>query len=314
MPSVTGRIHISPDERIARTASAQHGLVTHEQVMEAGLSYSALRHRVASGRLVKAGHRVYAVPGAPATWERSALAACLGAGRGAVLSHRSAATAWQFPLPGTEIVHIAVLARSSARYSTPGVQVHTTRSLSPVDRTTIGRLPVTTIARTLVDLAGGLEPEPLARVVEDVLGKRMVTPERVAEALGRAGMPRPGHRRLKEALGPWLSSTRHDSAAEGACRRILAGAGLPPPVAQYRVDGGDGFVARLDFAWPLAKVALEVDGFRYHANPGPHERDSRRANRLAALGWTVLRTTPAELEHSPAALLSALRRRLVAGG
>ncbi len=80
------------------------------------------------------------------------------------------------------------------------------------------------------------------------------------------------------------------------------------------MEGPGDFVARLDFAWPRHQLALEVDGFRYHANPASQVADAVRANQLAGLGWIVLRTTPSELAAGGQALLTALRHRLGKAG
>ncbi len=69
-------------------------------------------------------------------------------------------------------------------------------------------------------------------------------------------------------------------------------------------------LARIDFAWPNHHLALEVDGFRWHANPAAQVEDAARANRLAALGWTVLRTTPAEMAAGHDQVIAAIRRHL----
>jgi hypothetical protein len=309
--SVSKSCELTLDDRIARIARGQLGLVTLQQALDVGLSYEAVRHRVSIGRLTRSGFRVYAVAGAPRSWERTALAACLEVGRAAVLSHRSAATVWHLALPEPETVDLTIAGDSSVRCRTVGVRVHRSRSLSPADRTTVGRFPVTSAARTLVDVAAGLEIEPLSRVLDDALGRRVTSPRHVIAALDRCAANRPGTGRLRRALSPWARSIKVESVAEGACLRALDRAGLPAPVTQLRVRGPEEFVAWLDFAWPAARVALEVDGFRWHASPAPHENDSRRANKLAALGWTVLRVTPLELEHTPRYLLKALRRLLL---
>jgi hypothetical protein len=120
---------------------------------------------------------------------------------------------------------------------------------------------------------------------------------------------------LRQVLDPWLDGNAPESVAEAAVLRALAEAGLPPPVCQHPVVREDGTPAVLDFAWPDQMVALEVDGYRWHGSPAAHARDSARANAVAALGWTVLRSTPAEVSREPAALLQALRRHLrLAGG
>ena len=88
---------------------------------------------------------------------------------------------------------------------------------------------------------------------------------------------------------------------------------MQAPTTQYRLCGADGgFVARLDLAWPGEKVALEMDGYRHHSGIRAFRADRERGNRVQAEGWTVLRTTPAEVSDGAPGLVAALRR-LVGG-
>lgn len=296
---------------IARVARRQFGLVTAQQLAAFGLSPAAIRRRVGGGRLVRAGEGVYAVSGSPGSWEQAALAACLGLGPGAVLSHRSAGAAWRLDVPAERAIHVTLPYGRSVRASGKALVVHRSRSLDDLERTRLGRLPVTSPARTLVDLASTLRPDALARVVDDALCRRLLPPDRLAGAADRAGAQRRrGAGALRELVAPWLERGSFESVAEARFRRAIAAAGLPAPVVQHAVADGAGFVARTDFAWPDRMVVLEVDGFRWHADPRSHARDSQRSNRLAACGWTVLHATPAELDTAAAGVIAALRRNL----
>jgi Protein of unknown function (DUF559) len=308
----------TPDARIAALAKSWHGVVTLDQLRAAGVSTGRLRVRVKSGALVLVAAGVYRVAGSPRTWEQRALESCLIAGGGAVLCRRAAATVWRLDLPEPTTVDVALPHGCTRRRSSvqrPDLRVLRVRTLEAVDRTRVGRLPVTTLARTFVDLAGVLQPVVVRRVLDDALSRRLARPLQVEEALRRlGGCGRPGVARLRDALAPWLAGHQHDSAAEADCRRLLAADGLPPPACQFEVVFPDGGKAILDFAWPDAFVALEVDGFRWHGSPAAHAGDSLRANQLASLGWTVLRATPTELATRPRAALDALRRLLASAG
>jgi very-short-patch-repair endonuclease len=89
---------------------------------------------------------------------------------------------------------------------------------------------------------------------------------------------------------------------------LLLRAGLPAPTAQYRVFDDDGFVARVDFAWPEQRLALEYDG-QWHAEPGQFVRDRRRLNRLVAAGWRVVIVTAADL-YRPELLVARIAAAL----
>lgn len=302
------------DLRLASIASSQYGLVTTDQILGAGLSDDSLRRRRVNGSLVPVRRGVYRMRGAPRSWEQDALAGCLAAGRDAVLSHRSAATAWNLDLPRIAQIHVTRLRPASPRTRGDGLTIHTTRVLSSGDRTRVGRLPVTGVARTLVDLSTEIRPGVLARIVDDALCRRLVRPNQLNDTLDRcAARGRTGTRVFRATLEPWIAGAEPESVAECALLRRLAAEGLPSPTRQHPVYDGEHLVARVDFAWPASMTLLEVEGFRWHGGPRSHANDSLRANTLACLGWTVLRTTPAELETSPHAVLGVLRRRLLGG-
>ena len=91
-------------------------------------------------------------------------------------------------------------------------------------------------------------------------------------------------------------------------RLLMADGGLPAPTAQYRVRHGGREVARVDFAWPELRVAVEYDG-AWHAEPGQFAKDRQRLNRLQAAGWTVVFVTAADM-HRPEQVLAMIRAAL----
>jgi hypothetical protein len=156
-----------------------------------------------------------------------------------------------------------------------------------------------------------LDRRPLAKMVDDALSRRLVTPQRLRMALDEDRTCHwKGVDRLRDVVLPWLDAPELESVAEAAFLRALTTAGLPAPAVQYPVCLRTQGPVRLDFAWPERMVAVEIDGFRWHADPESHAHDSTRANALAAGGWTVLRATPTELRDRPSEVITALRRRL----
>ena len=101
-----------------------------------------------------------------------------------------------------------------------------------------------------------------------------------------------------------------ESPLEHDVLRLLKEAGLPDPQLQYILRDGDRFVARLDFAYPESRVAIEADGFRYHADRHAFDDDRARANAVQALGWRVLRVTAKHLEQDPVGVAAWVRRAL----
>jgi Transcriptional regulator, AbiEi antitoxin len=301
------------DRALSRIAARQHGLVTGAQAAGAGLTRSGLAWRLRRGSVVRVHREVYRLESYPVSWEQRALAACLLLGPQAVLSRLSAAALWKLDLPLPDGIDVTLPHNRRTRLGDGAVIVHRTRDLAAGDRTRIGRFPVTRVQRTLVDLAGVLPVIAMTRVLDDALARRLVSPERVLLTLDRLSVGgRSGLSGLREALAPWLEDLPAESVAEIAFSRRLATAGIPAPRRQYAVrDGGGAFVGRLDFAWPEFRLGLEVDGFRWHANARSFAAEYERINRFAALGLTVLRATPAEIERSPDAVLTALRRHLL---
>ena len=100
------------------------------------------------------------------------------------------------------------------------------------------------------------------------------------------------------------------SPQETRLRLLLRSSGLPEPVAQFRVMDRAGVVARVDFAWPDRKVAVEYDGL-WHAEDKQFAKDRRRLNRLRAAGWTVVFVTAADL-HRPEELIAQIEAALTA--
>jgi hypothetical protein len=198
------------------------------------------------------------------------------------LSHRAAAALW-----GLRPAWIAFLEVSAPRGAKgrPGIILHRPRS---IEATVHRGIPVTTVARTLVDVADVASPRVLRKVLEQ------------AEVLRLDGTPVPvpgrrGHGRLVRALaelGPSVPLTR--SELEDAFRALCAGAGLPAPAANLTVRGME-----IDFVWSQARIAVEIDSWRYHGTRVAFGRDRRRSARMQLAGWGLLRFTDWDVVHDP---------------
>jgi hypothetical protein len=288
-----------------RHARRQHGLVTLAQAREAGLSPDAVEHRASSGawRRVVAG--VYAVGSSPATWRQRVLAACLATGEGAVASHRTAAALWGLSGSPPGPVHVTV--RRHRTHRSRITTVHETLILPPGDVTTVDRIPVTRPARTLIDVAGCVPRPILEEAVDDALCRRLVTLDRLVRRHEELRAGRKGAVTLAAVLATWRDGSAPHEVAEARLLRRILHAGLPPPETQHEVWHGGRFVARLDVAWPDRRVAVELDGFRWHASPRAFQRDRARRNVLVHLGWAVYQATPADLVGDGARVADLLR-------
>ena len=252
----------SPERKLARIAASQHGVFSREQALEAGYARRTMQRRIATHRwdLILPG--VYTVPGAPSSWHRSLMAATLAWGPGSAVSHRAAAALWS--LPGFETGIVELVVQRTRRRDIPGV-VHRPRDVLPGDLTRLGAVPVTTVTRTLVDLASVVSGEVLEEALDDALRRGLTTVPRLRSRVARAGPPK-GIAVLRTLLDERGSSSNvSQSVFETRLFRVLRTAGFGAPVTQFEVRDGARLVAVLDFAYPDARVAIEADGYRWHA-------------------------------------------------
>jgi very-short-patch-repair endonuclease len=290
--------------QVWRLASVQHGVVTRKQLLAHGFSSRAIEHRIARGRLHRVWSGVYAV-GRPELGRHGRwMAAVLACGEGAALSHADAGALFSLrPVRGGP-VHVSVpFPRDPGR---PGITVHRRTEFEVTIRHGI---PVTTPVCTLVDLATRLSPDDLEAVVNEADKLGLTDPEALRALLPALGR-RPGAAKLACILDR-RTFRLTDSALERRTLRLVARAGLPPPLTQAWVNG-----CRVDFWWPDLGLIVEVDGLRYHRTPAQQAHDRRRDQAHAAAGLTVLRFTHAQVMFEPRHVegtLRAVTRRLGLG-
>jgi very-short-patch-repair endonuclease len=312
------------DQRIDAIAEVQHGVVTLQQFREAGLTRQMVWDRVRKGRFAPLHRGVYRV-GPRLSARTDEMAAVLACGPTAVLSHRSAAALWNLlPSPhgraGPPMLPVEVsICRSTRGVAATGILAHRVTTLGPGDRTIREGIPVTTPARTLLDLA------TLAARSPERADRRPLPPvtyrdlERAVAKAGREGLASPadlrGHlaasprrrgagplrRMLDQEGGP--AFTR--SEAEARLLDLVRRARLPPPRTNARVGG-----LEVDFLWREAGLAVEVDGYAFHASLERFEGDRVRDADLAARGILVIRVTWRQIRDEPAAVIGRVARAL----
>lgn len=294
---------------IDRLARVQHGLISRHQARACLLPQSTLAGWLTSGRLVAVHPSVYRMAGAPVSHEQRLLAAVLAAGPGGAASHRSAA--WLWGIHDDDTVEISVPRPRLPRLK--GVVVHRSRDLEPAHVATRRHVPATNPLLTLLDLGAVLPPW----LVEDALNRALVTGLvtilSVEAAYDRVARPgRRGAGVLRRILDERaLGRDRPDGLLEPRMARLLQRHGLPPAAFQHEVrDRGGRFVARVDFAYPCLRLAIEVDGFETHASPDALQHDLERQNALVGLGWSVLRFTWADVVRRPERVVTVLRHHL----
>lgn len=271
------------------------------QLHAAGLAEGAIRNRALRGQLIRLHRGVYAVGHSqltPLGWRWAAVLACGGPGL-AALSHRSAAVVWDL-LPSPAQFDVSTLA--SAR-STPKIRVH--RGLEPEDITTIDRLPVTTVARTLVDLTATLTPHQTERVVHRAQHLRLLDTHSLDAQLARAqGRPT---RKLRAALRT-LETNEPDITRTVLEERFLAlilNARLPRPEVNAMVGEEE-----VDFLWRAERLIVETDGAATHLTADAFEEDRRRDAVHSMLGFRTLRFTWRQVVYEPRFVARAMAAAL----
>lgn len=272
------------DAAVARLAARQRGLFLRSQAVAAGATDSMVETRLASGRWILVDRGVYRLAGVPVTWKQRALAACMVSGPGAVVSHRSAAVLWGVSGFRPGAIDITVPPGRSNRNAL--AQVHR----SAVDGTRRDGIPITRPARTVQDLSGVVGADLLEEAVDDVLCRRLCRLDELTAPAGRRGSGA-----LRAVLDAWNGDALPDGVAEMRVVRRLLEVGLPQPERQYEIHHNGLFVARVDLAYPEYRLAIEMDGFRWHAGRGPFRSDRLRRNRIEAAGWRLLETAPDDI-------------------
>lgn len=301
----------SLEQRLAPRAAAQHGVFTRAHAARAGATKRMIQGRVATGRWDELHPSVFRVAGTPPSWRQSLLAGCFAWGNGAVASHRAAAPLWSLAGFDPGLVEV-IVPRGRKRRAVDGIVAHWLPPLPPADITVVDAIPVTTVARTLIDLASVASRETLEEALDDALRRRLVSLPRLRwrlSELSRCG--RPGIVAISSLLGARdPSSAVPRSVFETRLLRVLKAAGLPAPTLQHQVRDDRRVIAVVDFAFPAARLAIEADGYRWHSGRARWEHDLARRNALTSLGWRVLHITWTDLTTNPTAMIHRIETAL----
>jgi very-short-patch-repair endonuclease len=227
---------------------------------------------------------------------------CLACGPGALIGHRSAAAAYGF-LSYPAAANVWVTVTTARGKELDGIIVRRTRCLDPADVGFIGWLPVTSPARTLIDLAGVVEEDRLEQAVAEAL-QGSVTTDGLRQQLARSNGRR-GAKALRALLDRQSAPAHTKSDAELRMLSLLRRSGLPEPEVNVWVGG-----YLVDSHWPDQRVVAEFDGYAFHSDFRSFRRDRERSNTLQLMGITVLRFTWHDLTKRPSALVARLRRVL----
>ena len=299
--------HPPLDWLIAARSREQHGVIALWQLLDLGLSSSAVRHRVTVGRLHRIHAGVYAVGHARLTRDGCYMAAVLACGRGAALSHRSAAD--KRALRRTDRATIDVISPRQRGRGRAGIDAHTSTTLLPSDIEIVDGIPCTTVARTLLDLAAVMPRDAVERAFDQADHLQVLDVREIEDVLARAG----GHRGagvLRAILAdrsraPALTRNRLEQAFLAICR----GAGVPlPEVNAWIAVEPTGYEA--DFLWRKQRLIAETDGRDVHTTRQAFEHDRIRDQQLMLLGYRVVRFPWQQVLGEPATVDATIRALL----
>jgi len=275
----------TPDVLVGRVAAEQHGRVSLEQLQECGLTRRAIGVRVRRGQLHRVHRAVYAVGHEAPTLYGDFMAAVLAGGEGALLSHYSAAVLWgiwPWQPRDPEVIVAGAKGRTQG-----GLRAHRARVLDARDVTRHHGIPVTTAARTCLDIAAGLSTDVLRRPVRQAQAEHRTNVRQIADVLARANGHR-GAKKLADLIATGPAPTR--SELEDLVLDLLLRGGLPhPDVNRPLVRFGRRIVP--DFRWAAQRLVVEADGAAWHDGKLAREDDAERQAILEASGERVIRIT-----------------------
>lgn len=298
------------DSIIRELAERQYGVVARRQLLALGVTEREIARRLPAGRLIPLHRGVYAVGHGALHPRARFMAAVLALGPSAVISHRTAASLHDLLSTSQTLIDLTVGGVRLVR-SQRGLRIRTTTDWHPEDITQIDGIPVTSVARTLLDLAAILSPTQLRRALEQADRSGVLNLLALARALERRPRAK-GRAKLQALLDEYTGASPTKSELERQFLQLIARAGLPDPRVNVLVGG-----LEVDIYWPEWGLVVELDGRAFHSAPRAFEADRIRDARLQRLGLRVLRITDKRLTNEPDAVIEdilALARLSGSGG
>jgi predicted transcriptional regulator of viral defense system len=288
------------------------GIATRAELLASGLSRDQVATAVRRGELLRAGCGVYARQDVVEGYLHLAggehvmrAAAAVAAMRGAVLSHESAAQLHGIDLLESRGAQVTVTCRPEhGRRGPAGIKVHT--AVLPPDHVGSARLglPMTTPARTVVDLSRQLEFRAGVVAADSALHRKLTTKAELQSVLAACSQ----RRGIERAIGvAEFADGRAESPLESIARVAFRDFGLPPPQLQVWLGGTVEPVGRVDFYWPHYRTIAEVDGAAKYEDPMRAKAQLRRDKFLREEGFEVVHFDWQEVTQTPQAVAAAIR-------
>jgi len=299
------------DPAIVRLASGQSDAFSREQLLALGVHDSLIHRRVSDGRWTKVHPGVFRLPGASHGWLGDLWAARLAVGPIAVVSHESAAQLHGLRNCATGLLTFTVPHGGHPRIK--GAVVHQLR-----DHPTSWQLRhesglhVTTVERTLVDLAATTSHARLDKVVEEAILDRRLTWLTLAHALGQIARPgKPGIKKMARILDAHVGGRAvSQSVLERVLLEVLEAGALPMPIVQFVHPAGAALPGCVDAAFVAEQLIVETDGRRWHTRIADLARDHERDSLAAREGWQTLRFLHEHLIGDPGSVAATVREVL----
>ncbi len=289
--------------------ATHHGVFSRAEAAAFGITNNKLSGMLRRGEAIRTHPSTYQLTSHQRTWRSHLRSAAISAE--GVASHRAAAVLWEIDGYAETIPEIVI--DETRCITLPDIKVHRSRQFGRIDRQIVDGIPVTGIARTVLDLAAVVGPRRLELTVDAVLRQRLVEWPDLYDVLVRhSAKGRDGCGRLRQLLEVrYGESAIPDSAWNRIVGTLLLDAGLPEPRYEVEIREGDRFVARVDLAYERQKLAIELDSVRWHLNQTSFVEDPRRKNNLLLAGWRVLTFTWTDYTERPHHLVDTVRRVLL---
>jgi very-short-patch-repair endonuclease len=296
-PSTAGVCRpVSLDWLLAALAELQYGVVARWQLTLLGYGKTAIQNRVDSGLLIPLHAGVYAVGHTKLTRSGYFLAAVLAFGPRAVLSHRSAGVHWD--LLSSRQIKVDVTTHVSGQRHTRRIKAHRTRHLHEEDWTIKDGIPVTSVARTILDLAAVLSRDRLLDLIDDAVRAELFDLGALERAMTRTPKRR-GVKKLQAVLADYRGAPDLRSKFERHFRhRLRAIEGLAEPLHNIEVAG-----YRADVYFPDYKLVIELDSRHFHLTPRAFESDAVRDTARLKQKIGTLRITDERFYSEPDAVI-----------
>ncbi|MDX1448771.1 MAG: hypothetical protein R3246_06860 [Acidimicrobiia bacterium] len=296
------------DAAAVRLAMTHGGTLNRAQVLDLGFTPRQIQYRVSRDIWTVVRRGVYEI--APPRDRRDLMRTVLLTWPQSVVSHESAAQLHELPfVPASEDLVISNHSRTT--HDIPGLVIRRTHDLDEWHTTTVDRIRVTTIARTVVDLAIDRTPRHIGAIVDRLVSEQrleLLELAAVLKATGRRG--KPGTTTMRKVLDRRIGEDLSASVLERRGRKLIEMAGLPTPISEFPVPWSIG--RRFDDAYPVESIAIEWDSRRFHGQVAAFEADRIRDRDAAIHGWVVVRFTWEDVNRYPNRVVDTLRSLLAA--